>query len=204
MAEIRVEKKKRPVWPWILAILLVAAVIWIVADDNDYDTGEQVSTVQMDEEADTYENDATEGAAMAYVNFIEQNGDKVTVEHEYSHQALTRLSEALNSVAENNNISLEDKQKIEELRQKADRLMRNTDSEQHANILSDAFSSAAQIMENMQKQQFPDLQDEVNEVKNAANEVKPNVLVTNQKSAVKNFFQKSADAVEAMAENQNV
>lgn len=30
MAEINIERKKKPVWPWILLIVLVALIGWVV------------------------------------------------------------------------------------------------------------------------------------------------------------------------------
>ena len=36
MAEIKIEKKSSPIWPWILLIIIiVAGVIWYFSDDAD-------------------------------------------------------------------------------------------------------------------------------------------------------------------------
>lgn len=213
MAEIKVEKKNRPVWPWILGILLLAAIIWIIADDGDREPVEQVGTVydesvdRTDRTDDNFRNrgnqDQTDarGAAMAYVNFINENDERITTDHKYSQQALTRLSRALNSIANQHDVSLEDRQKLDELKQKADRLMKDQSSTEHADMLADAFASAADIIQNLQQKEFPDLKGEADDVKNAADRVRPNVVVTQQKDAVKNFFDESADAVKSMAEN---
>lgn len=32
MVEINIEKKKRPVWPWILLIVIVALIVWAFYD----------------------------------------------------------------------------------------------------------------------------------------------------------------------------
>lgn len=50
MAEIRVEKKRTSLLPWILGILLLALVIWAVAEsmDNDADDApEAVSAIEL-------------------------------------------------------------------------------------------------------------------------------------------------------------
>ena len=52
MAEIRVERKRTSLLPWILGILLLALIIWAVAEsmDNDADdagTDSAVSAIQM-------------------------------------------------------------------------------------------------------------------------------------------------------------
>ena len=50
MAEIRVEKKRTSLLPWILGILLLALVIWAVAEsmDNDADDADtRTSAIQL-------------------------------------------------------------------------------------------------------------------------------------------------------------
>jgi len=50
MAEIRVERKRTSLLPWILGILLLALVIWAVAEsmDNDADdAGTRTSSIQL-------------------------------------------------------------------------------------------------------------------------------------------------------------
>lgn len=49
MAEIRVERKRTSLLPWILGILLLALVIWAVAEsmDNDADDAPDVSAIEQ-------------------------------------------------------------------------------------------------------------------------------------------------------------
>ena len=50
MAEIRVERKRTSLLPWILGILLLALVIWAVAESMDNDAGDvdtAVSVIQL-------------------------------------------------------------------------------------------------------------------------------------------------------------
>lgn len=195
MAEIKVEKKNRPVWPWIIGIVLLAAIIWIVADDNDMES-EAVSNVNVEEQADRYTADEN-GAAMEYVQYIENNGKEITLEHKYSHQALTHLSKALDAVAKNP--SQETQQRLDELRSIADQLKKNTYSDEHADMMAKAFKSAAMAMQSVQNDQYPNLGNEVQQVRNAADNITGEELATNQKNAIRSFFQESADAVEAMA-----
>jgi hypothetical protein len=32
MAEINIERKRRPVWPWLLVLLLIGGIIWALAE----------------------------------------------------------------------------------------------------------------------------------------------------------------------------
>ena len=50
MAEIRVERKRTSLLPWILGILVLALIIWAVAEsmDNDADDANtEVSAIQL-------------------------------------------------------------------------------------------------------------------------------------------------------------
>ena len=50
MAEIRVERKRTSLLPWILGILLLALIIWAVAESMDSDVddaGTAVSSIQL-------------------------------------------------------------------------------------------------------------------------------------------------------------
>ena len=39
MAEIKIERKKKPIWPWLLLLLIVALLVWAIVellnDDNE-------------------------------------------------------------------------------------------------------------------------------------------------------------------------
>jgi hypothetical protein len=45
MAEIRVERKRTSLLPWILGILLLALIIWAVAESMDNDADDVDTTV---------------------------------------------------------------------------------------------------------------------------------------------------------------
>ena len=47
MAEIRVERKRTSLLPWILGILLLALILWAVAESMDNDVDDAVSEIQL-------------------------------------------------------------------------------------------------------------------------------------------------------------
>lgn len=51
MAEINIEKKKKPVWPWILLIILLALIGWAIYEfatqDGDLETSSTPVTTEM-------------------------------------------------------------------------------------------------------------------------------------------------------------
>jgi hypothetical protein len=44
MAEIRVERKRTRIWPWILGLLVAALLVWAVTEALDNDRNEAVAT----------------------------------------------------------------------------------------------------------------------------------------------------------------
>ncbi|WP_162847690.1 hypothetical protein [Flavobacterium foetidum] len=53
MAEIKIEKKK-PIWPWIVALLLIAAVVYYVFlrdDDMQNNSRTEIETISADSTA---------------------------------------------------------------------------------------------------------------------------------------------------------
>lgn len=46
MAEIRVERKRTRIWPWILGLLVAALLVWAVTQALDNDRNEAVATDQ--------------------------------------------------------------------------------------------------------------------------------------------------------------
>lgn len=55
MAEIKIEKKK-PVWPWIIAILLIAAVVYFIFCRDNEVQGVRSTEIEYGTSADTTGN----------------------------------------------------------------------------------------------------------------------------------------------------
>ena len=49
MEEINIERKKRPVWPWILLLIILALLAWAIYemtnDRDEYETDETVMVI---------------------------------------------------------------------------------------------------------------------------------------------------------------
>ncbi|KRD10375.1 hypothetical protein ASE21_11750 [Flavobacterium sp. Root901] len=58
MAEIKIEKKK-PVWPWIVALLLIAAIVYYVFFRNEETQGETKAPIENTTSADSTSVDST-------------------------------------------------------------------------------------------------------------------------------------------------
>ncbi|MEX2350713.1 MAG: hypothetical protein WD554_07515 [Flavobacteriaceae bacterium] len=109
MAEIKIEKKK-PVWQWILAVLIIVAILYfIVVEDNDYDDqviDNTTDTEQIYEEdrndnsTDTYETTRNSGEVNAiseYIAYIEN--PQMGLDHDYTNGAIKELIAAVEAKA---------------------------------------------------------------------------------------------------------
>lgn len=47
MAEIRVERKKKSVWPWILGLLLAALLVWGITETMDNDRDDDINEARV-------------------------------------------------------------------------------------------------------------------------------------------------------------
>lgn len=52
MAEIKIEKKK-PIWPWIVAVLIISALIYFVFFRNDVVKSESTTEIENTTSTDT-------------------------------------------------------------------------------------------------------------------------------------------------------
>ncbi len=213
MAELNVKKKRKSPVGWIiLGLVVIALIVWIVVDNNDNEVmtsenNEQIMEPNQDEGAMTPgENDAEnsdmDAKVQEFVSFV--NGtDSISMDHEVTHEGITKLTEALAAVTPDGVPDDNVKNDVDALKQEANQLLDNRLSEQHANIMRNSFISAAKIIENIQKDNYPDLDEEANQVMEAAEDIDAQQLATNQKEDIKSFFDEAADALQKMeAEGQ--
>lgn len=212
MAEIRVEPKhnKTPIWPWIIGLLLLVGLIWIVAETFDGEEAPEVAAVETPilEEEPVANRDATSINELAPVNeYVTYVGnDAVSAEmglaHNYTSEALQKLQAALAAIAEDQDqLDPAIRDEIAKLENVANRIQTDPQSLQHANLIQEAFISAATVMDALQENYFADLDDEVTEVQRIANMINVNEPTLEQKDQVKQFFEASAEAVRAMADD---
>ncbi len=95
MTEIKIEKKKT-IWPWLLLLLLlgIIAVVWLYF--FRYDKRETMETADNKALIDVRENNST---VAAYVIFINSDTNKMSLDHAYSREALTNLTDAVDAMA---------------------------------------------------------------------------------------------------------
>jgi hypothetical protein len=218
MAELNVQKKKKSPIGWIiLGVVIIGLIIWIAASDNNgidqraqYGQERQQTSEYGQEQSQAvvpFGNDDRDRASFdprvqEFLNFADEfdNSDMNAVN---AREGIVKLSDALIAIAQANN----DQQgawqgELEKLKQEANQLQDANMSNQHATVISGAFSSAANVIQNIQNRYYPDLESEASDVMDAAQDIEAQEPISEQESEIKSFFDESADVVKKMEERK--
>lgn len=199
MAEIKIEKKKQ-VWPWLLIGLVIAALLvyFLVFRDNGKNSEaltEAVYTTNTNE-SDLIEVKENNGTVADYVNFVETSKEKMSLDHAYTNEALLKLIEATNAMA--NEVGYEVQADLEQVKEYAKMITKDPFETTHADNIRKADDILTNVLQNIQKAKYPGLADEVEELKIASTSINPKILTLEQKDAVMNYFAKASDLLQKM------
>lgn len=199
MTEIKIEKKNI-VWPWILLVLAVIAVLVYFLVYDDYkevkDEDKQTSELVGPQRPDLISVKENNSTVAAYVNFIESGDNKMTLDHEYTNEALYKLTEAVYAIA--GEVGYDVKADLEKVKEYAEKITNDPYETTHADNIRSASEILTNALQNIQKAKFPGLANEVAELRNASEAIKPAILTLDQKNEVKAFFSKAANLLRKM------
>lgn len=199
MAEIKIERKKQ-IWLGLLAVLVIAGLLiyFLVYYDNGKNTRDvaEVDYSANTNEAEIFSVEINNSTVAAYVNFIENTKKKMSLNHAYTNEALLKLTDATNAIA--NEVGYDIQADLEKVKEYAKMITDDPYETTHADNIRDAVDILTNVLQNIQKANYPDLTDEVEELRSAAKSIKPKVLTLDQKDAVKNYFAKAAELLRKM------
>lgn len=215
MADLELQRKKRPVWLWLLGLAILVALVWIGAemlgDDESDDTFATAPAAVEDETAPN----ATEPGQQRPEDlqaFRSECGTASTVRdqmdqsHAFEAECLNRLAGALSAVVERDTVrdqALEER--LDVLRQNAERLTQDPQSSEHAAQLREGINEVVLVMEQVAEasgQAGDDQQTHVSELREAAADFEGSELLLEQKRAAAQFFEHAATMLESMSRNQ--
>ncbi len=203
MAEIKIVKKKQ-VWLWLVVGFVIAALLvyFLVFRDNSKNT-EAVTEEVTEEDSITPTNEPgllgtkeNKSTVAAYVNFVENSKERMSLDHSYTNEALLKLIEAVNAKA--NEVGYEVQADLEKAKEYAEMITQDPFETTHADNIRKADDIITHVLQNIQKAKYPGLADEVEELISASESIKPGVLTLDQKDAVKNYFAKASDLLQKM------
>ncbi len=197
MAEIKIEQKKQ-VWPWLLVGLLIAALLvyFFVFRENSKTKEAVIDADYNTNEPDQLGVKEENLTVAAYVNFIENNKTKMSLDHAYTNEALLKLTEATNSNA--NELGYDVQADIEKVKEYAKMITNDPFDTTHADNIRKADDIITQVLQNIQKEKYPGLAAEAEALKSASESINPEVLILDQKDAVKNYFENASDLLQKM------
>ena len=193
MTEIKIEKKT-PVWPkilFVLVLLFIAYAAWFFFFQND--KVEPLATANETVLIDLHENN---NIVAAYVTFINSDTNTMSLDHAFTSEAFTKLTDAVDAMATETGYDL--KADISKAKQLADEITKDPEVTTHADKIRRAADVLSNSLKNMQQAKYPSLSTEAEDVKSASSAIKPEILTLNQRDAVKSFFRKSADLLNKM------
>ncbi len=192
MTEIKIEKKK-PVWPWILLVLVILAVavyfLFFKNSGNRLTPPGTDSTAMMTMPAQN--NDVT-----SYIDYVKGDTSKMALDHTYSSTALSKLIMAVQEKAGDVNYDI--KADMDQANDYAREITADPMATNHADKIKAAADIISTSLGNMQQAKFSSLSTEAADVKTAADGIKPEILTLDQKEAVQRFFDKAADLLQKM------
>jgi len=195
MAEIKIEKKK-PIWPWILLLLVPSmfVVSWFLIIQNDEDGKvELVKTKDTEVLIDVRENNNIVGN---YITFINSGANTMSLDHKHTSEAIIKLTDAVDAMADE--VGYNVRVDIAKAKQLADEITVNALATTHADKIRSAADVLSTALQNMQQAKFPELSNEAANVKSTAAAINPQTLTLEQRDAVKSFFRKAADLLNKM------
>ncbi|MBA3901528.1 MAG: hypothetical protein H0X62_15220 [Bacteroidetes bacterium] len=200
MAEIDIQKKKKPIWPWILGILvIIAAIVLLGREETRDEVGETVAPItngeaEVPEEISEY---------VAYIRQTEPT-EEMGIHHEYTAEGLRKLASALDAlVSETDTDDVEISDKRGRIEEAANYIQQDPYAGTHADTIKAAFVVASQVILALQRQNFPDLSNEAQNLHSTAQDIDAQTLTLEQQEGVKEFFEESASTLDAMARRWN-
>lgn len=216
MADIDVERKGPSIWPWIIGLIVLALLIWLLAEwlggDDDVVVEEPVPAAVepaapgiapaappegIPAEVQSYLSDCTE-------EFGAPEGD-MGLQHQFTVECLQKLRAGLNAVIVLDTVGGVDvQQQLDDYTAAVQQLQASDPSAlTHANLTRDASTSAVALMEGMQRFYFAGeaaVSGAVGEARQAAQGIQGEVPMLEQRDSVHGFFREAGDALRAMAE----
>lgn len=193
MAEIKIERKKS-VWPWaILALVLIAGIIYLYYSLTTVRSHEVDNNSDNTELINKHENNST---VNGFISFVNDDNNKMSLDHTYTNNALLKLTQATDAMA--SEIGYDVKADLDKAKEYADKITNDPFETSHADKIRKATDILSRALVNMQQAKYPSLAAEAAELKKASASINPDVLTLDQKDAVKSFFSKAANLLAKM------
>ena len=151
---------------------------------------------EQEPQADRPSAEGKNSTVTEYVEFVNADNNKMSLDHAYTNEALRKLVAATNAMAAD--VDYDVKADMDKVKQYADEITNDPFETTHADNIRNAAVIVTTALQNIQREKFPNLESEAEDVKKACESIKPGQLTLDQKDVVKSFFREAADLLEKM------
>lgn len=220
MADIRIEKKNKFPWLWILGLLVLALAAWFIIEGTDDDL-DDVAVAELEDDyavgvpvEDEYEDEGVyvlgetttgvrdyEDEVQAYLDYTNNMEGMMDLSHEFSHTALTRLANSVIALAAANDLSTNAniEQRAGEVKQLVDDILKDPYAGTHADTIQAAASRLAYMLSVINNEVFSgQFNSQVMALQQEAETIDEATLTLNQKKDVRTFFGEARNLLESM------
>lgn len=215
MADIKLKRRRKPLWPWFTGLIILLALGWGVFEALNQKKSdlysEKVFTEKKEENRfrefsfDTENTDRESKRNSRIINefilFVEE-GDSYGNGNSYEAEGLSRLAAALESIAFEANIedSMLDS-RLDNIRSKAEFVLENGNA--HGDSARVAMSDAVDAFEIIQSESFPEQNEEIEVLNRTFKKYSPSENEIQHKKNIREFFSQSAMTMEEFCEDLN-
>lgn len=212
MADINIEKKRGKGWIWLVALALLALLVWVIAeafdgpdevegDDSALRAPAMAPAAQAPVPVLVVDPAVPAPAVAAYVAHVRGEGEgRMGSDHVYTAEGIARMATALRELVQaHRGLTPQARGQADRFYALASALMASPDSLRlHADWVNEAATSAAGVMEGLAAEvagPVPELREQVREVRTAADAIDPRRDLLQQQQNVSAFFREAADAM---------
>ncbi|MEX2569738.1 MAG: hypothetical protein WD737_00430 [Gemmatimonadota bacterium] len=204
MADIDIERKESAgMWWWILGLIAVALIAYLLATglgDDEVAIEEPIAAPVVEEPGPPL--DAAPAAPAAVQQYQQAcaaaEPGQMGLDHQYTSQCVQHLVDAIDAVVAQNQLETAQlSTRLEDARTAATNLAESApEATMHSQLTRDAFTSIVAIFENVETDQFPQLDERVGQLSSAAESVEPEGDLLEQREAVQQFFSEAGDLLD--------
>ena len=206
MAEIHLERGRRPVNRFWLALglILAALLAWVLLGRGDARrtaTGEVVAALPPSGPVTASVGANARDAVGEYVRYTAAHRARTDADHthEYTADGLRRLAAAITALAARDAAGDDAlRAEADALRARADELQRDPQATDHARQVRAAFTAAAGLLQTLHERVGAGTPEQMTDVREAATAVDADRLLLRQKAEVQQFFDRASTAVQGM------
>jgi uncharacterized membrane-anchored protein YhcB (DUF1043 family) len=209
MAEIRIQKKKPPVWPWILIIAAVIIAAYLLIENTRVD--EEIAGGMKDDrdniESETErdysdpQSDRSSEIVNDYLLFI-NNQQPGSEQGDYISGGMQKLTSAISAIADEKFSGDAD------INDKADRLQERTNnlnSDNDSRSFKQIADNSVNVLNDMQQKKNKNIDNKISDARKSLDKINSSQPAENQQEEIENFFKESGEVLQILAaDDENI